>query len=147
MLPGWYRRWRRAGEEGAIAIYAASSWMTPVVLTAAAATLCLALLHSQLSIVTFAIAAGAAGDLRNFRRAIIFTPIAVVFRPTFGRLRKIPLKDIVLARETTVGEGLRGVEICLAAELVLTRGEKLIIPLNMDKGEEALQRLLKIVAT
>ncbi len=35
----------------------------------------------------------------------------------------------------------------LAAELTLPYGETLLVSLSMDKGEEALQRLLEITST
>jgi hypothetical protein len=145
----WYRRWRHAGEEGAIAIYAASCRSLPVFIPALAASLCLAVLHLLLfSVVALSIAVAAAGDLRNLRRAIIFTPEAVRYRPTFASLREIPKKAIFVVRRTAITEGTyRAMFNVLAAELTLPYGEVCILPLNMDKGEEALRRLIDIANT
>jgi hypothetical protein len=111
--------------------------------------LCLILLHlGLLWIVPLSIAAATVHDLDNFRRAIIFTPTAVRYRPTFGRLREIPVEDILLARRAAVREGsYRTPMNVLAAELTLPYGETLLVSLSMDKGEEALQRLLEITST
>ena len=108
--------------------------------------LVLIFLHLKLlSIVPLGIALAAAPDLDNFRRAIIFTPAAVRYRPTFGRLREIPVREILLASRTAVREGSHRTPInVLAAELTLSGGEVVLLSLSMDKGEEALQRLLEI---
>jgi hypothetical protein len=145
----WYRRWRHAGEEGALAIYAASCWGVPVLLAATAVGVGVILLRLGLPwIVPLSIAAATVHDLDNFRRAIIFTPTSVRFRPTFGRLREIPVKDIFLVRRAAVREGSSRTPMnVLAAELTLPYGETLLISLSMDKGEEALQRLIETAGT
>ncbi len=145
MSPGWYRRWRHAGESDALSIYATTSWWSaPVFAIALAASLYFA--HLRLTPflgLALGITFIAAADLRNLRRALIFAPGVIRYRPTFGPLREVPNNEIFVVKRAAVTEG-RGNSSVLAANLTLRYGEILIIPLNMEKGEEALQRLIEI---
>lgn len=67
----------------------------------------------------------------------------VRFRPTFARMREIPLTDLVAVREAVAGEayGRQGV-LVPAAALTLTSGKRLKVSMNLNNGTEAFQRLL-----
>jgi hypothetical protein len=123
-------------ETGAIAIYAAPCWGAPILVAALILTLCLIVLHLNLFLfVPLAIAVATVHDLDNFRRAVIFTPSAVRYRPPFGKLREIQARDIFLVTRTAVVAGpYRSPMRVLAAKLTLLHGETLTIPLSMDKG-------------
>ncbi len=130
-----------------MSIYATTSWWSaPVFALALAAALYFA--HLRLTPflgLALGIASIAGADLRNLRRAIIFAPGVIRYRPTFGPLREVPTNEIYVVRRAAVTEGTyMGGSSVLAANLTLRYGEILIIPLNMEKGEEALQRLIEI---
>ena len=65
-----------------------------------------------------------------------FTPSLVRYRTTFGRVREIPFKDIYRLTRTRIMEGSYRVPIAFAAvELTLLNHERVILSLDLDKGE------------
>lgn len=127
-----------------MAIYAASCWGMPALVACIVAGIVLLLAHwPYLLLIPAAAAYATILDLENFRRAIIFTPTALRYRPTFGPLREIPLGRIFLLRRTEVAKGYRTPLNVPAVELTLVFGERLTLALDLDKGEEVIERLRK----
>ena len=140
-----YRRWRHAGEEGAIAVYGyPTSWRTPLALVGTLVALILFLLHLQyFAIVILIVAFQAIPYLSRFRKAVILTPTVVRIRPSLGEVWEFPFWFVKRVKRTNITEMISWkVPIDVpAVELILGDGQRLLVSLNVPNGEELLQRL------
>jgi hypothetical protein len=66
----------------------------------------------------------------------------LLYRPTFGSFRNIPLRHILALRRTRASWPRPGVSVP-ALQLTLPRGEVLILYLGTDEMEEFTRRLCK----
>jgi len=140
-----YAKWRHAGEEGAIAVYTARCWGVSVLLLYAALSLCLFLAHLPYLLITGPLMFATIPDLENARRAIIFTPAALRYRPTFGKLRGIAISHIFVLRRSRVTKDSYRAPLSLPAiELTLLFGEKLTLALDREGADEIVDRLRKM---
>ena len=115
-----------------------------VVLIAGFGALGLSLLHfkyfafSLLIIVYVAVP-----DLERFRRAVILTANTVKYRPPVGEVWEFPVWYIKRLERTTTTPRLswNGVPRVRAVELTFVDGQRLLISLDVPRGEELLERL------
>jgi hypothetical protein len=81
----------------------------------------------------------------EWRRAIIFTQTDVVYRPAFGELSRVSLKNIVsLNLTSTMRLFCLKPTLVSAVELILVDGQKSILPLDFFQGSEMLTQLCRL---
>jgi len=140
----WIHRWWHAGEDGANVVYSSRIGVYVVIefLVLAGSWLLFPFLHDY-PVVFYILAVTLTGPIiGERRRAIIFTPDEVIFRPSFGRLSRIQVQEIVELRQTaTMRTFCFRPDFIAGAELTLADGRKEILPLDFPNGSEIYKRL------
>jgi hypothetical protein len=140
-----FERWRHAGEDGSKAVYAWHSYQQ-LTIELLGLALCWAILYWRHALPTFW-ALCVLFLLTKFahrRRALILDSAALVYRPTFGDLVRVPYNEITRLRCTIIlvsfwlrPSAARGLLI------ELTNGQTERIPLNLPRANEILQNIVR----
>jgi hypothetical protein len=136
-----FRTWRHAGEESAVVVYSKAFWGQLVyqccILLAVGAYI--PFMRLSLTIIAMLIVPR---TLAEGRRAVIFNPTEVIYRPPFARPARAPIEGINTLRRSKVTmfywlrpRRAKGVLIGMAD------GTKVVLPLDFKGPNEILQRL------
>jgi hypothetical protein len=137
--------WWRMGEENAIAVYRQGFWRLFILYMLA--SLVLGLFWAFMPRKRTGLIVGlAVWNLFRFlaegRRAIIFTPDSIKYRPPFGPPRAIRITDISQIGETSTMVSLSGfVQFMGGVKLMLKDGDTFVIPLDFPDRKEILRRM------